>query len=107
MKNKNVAILLALLFGVFGLHNFYLDRKKDGILSIVFFWTGIPSIVSFFNAISLMSMSQSEFDKEYNDGLCSDVCTILQNRQNDGKPQIKIEKGNKVKTANVDDMPDF
>lgn len=107
MKNKHVAILLALLFGVFGLDNFYLGYKRDGILSIVFFWTGIPSIISFFNAISLMCMSQKEFDKEYNDGWCSDVCTILQNRQNDEKSQVKIEKGNKVGTANVDDMPDF
>lgn len=107
MKNKHVAIMLALLFGGFGLHNFYLGCKRDGILSIVFFWTGIPSIVSFFNAISLMCTSQEEFDKDYNDGWCSDVCTILQSRQNVEKPQIKTEKVNKVKTANVDDMPDF
>ena len=46
-KDEIVGVLLALLLGTFGVHHFYLGRKGLGILYLCFFWTGIPSIVSF------------------------------------------------------------
>ena|SRR5271154_55476 len=46
-KDEVVGVLLALFLGTFGAHQFYLRRPGLGILYIVFFWTGIPTIVSF------------------------------------------------------------
>lgn len=47
--NKNqdfiIAILCILGFGTFGLHNFYRGKTFRGILSILFGWTMIPSII--------------------------------------------------------------
>jgi TM2 domain-containing membrane protein YozV len=46
-KDEVVGVLLALLLGTFGAHQFYLRRPGLGIVYIVFCWTGIPTIVSF------------------------------------------------------------
>jgi TM2 domain-containing membrane protein YozV len=47
-KDEVLGILLALFLGTFGLHHFYLRRNGLGILYLVFFWTGIPSLLGFF-----------------------------------------------------------
>ena len=46
-KDEVVGVLLALFLGTFGAHHFYLRRPGLGILYCVFFWTGIPTVVSF------------------------------------------------------------
>ncbi|RXS93496.1 NINE protein [Silvibacterium dinghuense] len=45
-KDEVVGVLLALFLGTFGAHHFYLRRTGLGILYLVFFFTGIPTIVS-------------------------------------------------------------
>lgn len=46
-RDEVVGILLALFLGTFGAHHFYLRRTGLGILYLVFFWSGIPSILGF------------------------------------------------------------
>jgi TM2 domain-containing membrane protein YozV len=46
-KDEVVGLLLALFLGTFGAHHFYLRRPGLGILYCLFFWTGIPTVVSF------------------------------------------------------------
>ena len=46
-RDEVVGILLALFLGTFGVHHFYLRRTGLGILYIVFFWTGIPTVLGF------------------------------------------------------------
>ncbi len=46
-KDEVVGVLLALFLGTFGLHHFYLRRNGLGILYCCFFWTGIPTLISF------------------------------------------------------------
>lgn len=46
-KDEVVGVLLALFLGTFGAHHFYLRRHGLGILYCLFFWTGIPTVVSF------------------------------------------------------------
>lgn len=58
-KNTGIAVLLALSFGVIGAHHVYLENKRAAVLSILFFWTGIPGICSIFQALS-MSRTVSE-----------------------------------------------
>lgn len=47
-RDEVVGILLALFLGTFGIHHFYLRRTGLGILYCCFFWSGIPSILGFF-----------------------------------------------------------
>ena len=65
-KNKIVAALLALFLGSFGVHKFYLKRIGVGIIYILFFWTFIPSIISFIEGIILLCMSDNRFNEKYN-----------------------------------------
>lgn len=66
MKNKYVAALLALLFGIFGVHRFYLGQTMWGVLSILFCFTGIPALLGFIDSILFLAMDTAEFDYKYN-----------------------------------------
>ena len=46
-RDEVVGVLFALFLGSFGAHHFYLRRTGLGVLYLLFFWTGIPAIVSF------------------------------------------------------------
>ncbi|WP_273796627.1 TM2 domain-containing protein [Bacillus sp. AGSP2] len=65
-KNKIVAALLAFFFGGLGIHKFYLGRVGQGILYILFCWTGIPSIIAFIEFIIFLYGSEEAFDQKYN-----------------------------------------
>ncbi len=64
-KSKAMAVLLAFFLGSFGAHKFYLGKKVLGILYLVFFWTYIPTFLSFFDAIVLLFRSKDSFEKRY------------------------------------------
>ena len=66
MKNKTTAAILGLFLGGFGLHRFYLGENSRGILYLLFFWTLIPFVIAFFDAIVLLMMDDDEFDDRYN-----------------------------------------
>ncbi len=67
MKDKNVAAIFALFFGIFGVHRFYLGQTGLGILYVMFFWFfGITAIIGLIDAIILFSMDKDEFDYKYN-----------------------------------------
>lgn len=65
-KNKIVAGVLALIFGTFGVHKFYLGQIGLGILYLLFFWTLIPAIVAFIEGIIYLCMSDDAFNEKYN-----------------------------------------
>lgn len=64
-KSKGVATLLALFLGGFGIHKFYLDQIFWGIVYLLFCWTFIPAIIAFFEAIILLFMNETEFNKRF------------------------------------------
>ena len=79
MKNKNVAGVLALLFGLFGVHRFYLGQRFLGILYFAFAMFGIlmaveegvpiivaPAILAFVDSVLLFAMPREDFDDKYN-----------------------------------------
>lgn len=78
-KKKNVAAILALCFGVFGMHRFYLGKRFTGVLFLIAFFIGtfsnVPrleifmigaAILGFIDAVLLFAMSQTDFDRKYN-----------------------------------------
>ena len=75
MKNKWVAVLLAIMAGGFGVHRFYLRQPELGLLYIgIYFWMSFFKILSFplstllgwYDAYRLLMMDQNEFDRRYN-----------------------------------------
>lgn len=64
-KSKIAAGILAILFGGFGIHKFYLGKIGLGILYLVFCWTYIPSIIGFIEGIIYLTSSQEKFDMKY------------------------------------------
>lgn len=66
-RKKDTALLLAivgLLFGICGMHKFYLRQTGMGIL--YFFTGGLCAIGQIIDIISLATMSQQEFDMKFN-----------------------------------------
>ena len=69
MKQKSTAGIFALLLGGIGLHKFYLGKTGQGFLYLFFCWTFIPVIISIFEGIGLLSMSEIDFARKYNEGM--------------------------------------
>ena len=66
MKDKNVAAILALFLGVFGIHRFYLNQTGLGILYCVLTLTGISAILGFIDALVFLTKDKESFDLKYN-----------------------------------------
>ncbi|WP_309743460.1 NINE protein [Chamaesiphon sp. OTE_20_metabat_361] len=66
MRNRTAAILICFFGGSFGVHKFYLGNPVLGILYLVFCWTFIPGLISFFEFLGLCFMSDREFDARFN-----------------------------------------
>jgi TM2 domain-containing membrane protein YozV len=49
-KDEMLGVLLALFLGTFGAHRFYLHENGCGALYVLFFWTGIPTLISLVEA---------------------------------------------------------
>lgn len=59
--NKTVYAILTILFGTIGINKFYAGKIKAGILSILFCWTLIPTILSIAEFITVLT---EKSDKE-------------------------------------------
>lgn len=65
-KRRTIAILWAFFLGVIGAHKFYLRQTFWGILYLLFFWTGIPVLITIIEIVILLLMSDEEFDRKFN-----------------------------------------
>lgn len=68
LKSQTVATLMASFLGGFGAQRFYLGQVGAGIVSLLFFWTGIPGLIAFVETYLLAFMSQQRFADKYNGG---------------------------------------
>ncbi|MBK8504732.1 MAG: NINE protein [Saprospiraceae bacterium] len=80
-KRKMVAAFLALFFGMFGVHRFYLGQRGRGIAFLAAFSIAmiatiegdqpimaIVAIVAFIDSVLLFAMPREDFDAKYNQG---------------------------------------
>ena len=61
VKSRIVAGLLAIFLGTFGIHRFYLNQAKMGLLYLIFFWSGIPTIVGIIEGVIYLLQSDESF----------------------------------------------
>lgn len=66
MKNKYIAGALGIFLGGFGIHKFYLGKSGQGILYILFCWTGIPEVLGVIEGILYLLRSENTFNHKYN-----------------------------------------
>lgn len=66
MKTKLSAGLLALFFGGFGIHCFYLGQTLKGVMYFLFCWTFIPSFFALIDFLAIIIMPIETFNKRFN-----------------------------------------
>ena len=80
MRNRLVAVSLAIGGGAFVLHEYYLGTRKGFPVIVLLHFIGlgiIPIIKGLVDGCRLLAMTQEEFDNKYNNGRCSDLVTVL------------------------------
>ena len=69
-KSKLAAGLLAIFIGGLGVHRFYLGQWW-GIFYLLFWITGLPSLVSIIEGIVFLATNNQSWDDKYNNGMAS------------------------------------
>jgi TM2 domain-containing membrane protein YozV len=64
-KDRTTAIILAFFLGGFGAHKLYLGDKNAFILSLLFCWTGVPTILAIIDGVTYLGMSDEGFRMKY------------------------------------------
>lgn len=59
-------IILALFGGIIGLQEFYMGRTFLGILAVLFWWTSIPAIVAYIEAVVWLFRGEKRFNQKFN-----------------------------------------
>lgn len=99
-KEKDIAGILALIFGFIGLHRFYLGQRGKGILYLLLAFTGISAILGLIDAFTFFSMDNKTFDIKYN----RDFLRVLPKKKfkTSGKRNLDNAKPNKKGKFSLD-----
>jgi len=65
MKNRGIAIVLALFLGGIGVHRFYVGQIGLGFLFLLFSWTLIPALVALVDVCRYVCMGEAKFQARY------------------------------------------
>jgi TM2 domain-containing membrane protein YozV len=65
-RNKWIALIITFFVGWLGIHKFYLGENAAGVLYLLFSWTFIPGLLSVFDLLWLLLVSEKEFDRRFN-----------------------------------------
>ena len=104
-RNKTIAGVLAVFAGTIGLHCFYMGRYKKGLLYLLFFWTGIPTVLGILDGARLFTQVAEEdgFGSE-EDGNDSEVVDSSVEEQDDAVTEVlKEEKQEDINEEEFDD----
>jgi len=64
-KSRVVAALLALFLGWLGIHKFYLGKTVLGVIYLIFFWTGIPGLIAWVEAMVYLATSDESWAQKH------------------------------------------
>ncbi|MGZ2545644.1 TM2 domain-containing membrane protein YozV [Staphylococcus saprophyticus] len=60
--NKVIYVVLAFILGWCGIHKFYSNQLLQGILHLIFFWTGIPYIIAIISGLLTIFFNKADED---------------------------------------------
>ena len=63
-KSRITAGILGILLGGIGVHKFYLNKVRLGILYLVFCWTAIPAIIGLVEGIIYLTQDDVTFGRQ-------------------------------------------
>lgn len=64
-KSKVTAGVLGILLGGLGIHKFYLNKPGQGVLYLLFCWTGVPAIIGLIEGIIYLCADDQTFYYKY------------------------------------------
>ena len=65
LSRRVIAAILSLLLGTFGVQYFYLKKPFQGVLCIIFCYTGIPSLIGLIQGIIWLTTTDADFESKY------------------------------------------
>ncbi len=86
-KRKTTAVALAFFTGWLGGHKFYLGESTAGFIYLLWFWTFIPLLISWYEAIVLLEMSITSFNMTYNIEM---VLTLVEPPDDRSQPKMDV-----------------
>jgi TM2 domain-containing membrane protein YozV/Tfp pilus assembly protein PilE len=63
--SKAALLLLTFFLGAIGIHKFYLGKYWQGILYVLFFWTGIPGLIALIEFVIYAFTSSERLQEKY------------------------------------------
>ena len=103
-RNKTIAGILAIFAGTIGLHCFYMGKYKKGILYLLFFWTGIPTILGILDGARLFTQVAEEDDTEVSENVEeAEGKKIDSEAENDEADEIVDEEIEEEAESDIDD----
>lgn len=60
-RSATAAVLLAFFGGIFGLHHFYMGHSRRGFWTLAFFWTAVPMLLGWIDAVRLALLDEPAF----------------------------------------------
>ena len=64
-RSKRLAVILAIFLGGLGIHKFYLNKPRLGILYVLRWWTYVPAIVGVVEGLRYLRMSDEAWAARY------------------------------------------
>ena len=64
-KSRTTAALLAVFLGAFWLHHFYVGNKRRGFYYLAFFWTFVPFVLAWIDAIRIGLTTEQDFERKF------------------------------------------
>lgn len=116
MKKKGIAAILALLFGVFGIHRFYLGQRVKGIIYFALFILTLsstvegfyflppiilPALIAFADAILFAVMPKEDFNHKYNSRYMVEQATQTRRSRTPHKRRVMVEPNNSFKETGM------
>lgn len=65
MKNRILAGVLAILWGTFGIHKFYIGKIQSGLLCIAFCWSLVPTVLGIIEGVKYLTSKDDKYFYEH------------------------------------------
>ena len=59
-RDKTLGGVLAIFTGTIGLHKFYMGQWKQGLVYLLFFWSGVPTVLGIIDGARLLTQAAEE-----------------------------------------------